>query len=105
MLIDYSDNGSTMGAVNFPQVQLPPRPTGTRFIQVQRNVPGMLGRLNDVLARHAINIAAQYYETRGDVGYVVLDADVSAADGQRVLSEIRSLEGTIRARLLYEHRV
>ena len=104
-LIDYSDNGSTMGAVNFPQVQLPLRPTGTRFIQVQRNVPGMLGKLNDVLARHAINIAAQYYETRGDIGYVVLDADISAADSQRVLSEIRSIEGTIRARLLYEHRV
>ena len=104
-LIDYSDNGSTMGAVNFPQVQLPLRPTGTRFIQVQRNVSGMLGKLNDVLARHAINIAAQYYETRGDIGYVVLDADISAADSQRVLSEIRSLEGTIPARLLYEHRL
>jgi D-3-phosphoglycerate dehydrogenase len=104
-LIDYSDNGSTTGAVNFPQVQLPPRPVGTRFIQVQRNVPGMLGKLNEVLARHAINIAAQYYETRNDIGYVVLDADASAADSQRVLSEIRSLDGTIRARLLYEHRI
>ncbi len=103
-IIDYSDNGSTMGAVNFPQVQLPARPTGTRFIQVQRNLPGMLGRLNEVLARHAINIAAQYYETHSDIGYVVLDADASAADSQRVLADIRALEGTIRARLLYEHR-
>ena len=104
-LVDYSDSGSTMGAVNFPQVQLPPRPSGTRFIQVQRNLPGMLGRLNEVLARHAVNIAAQYYETDHDVGYVVLDADASAADGQRVLADIRSLEGTIRARLLYEYKV
>ena len=104
-LVDYSDSGSTMGAVNFPQVQLPPRPSGTRFIQVQRNLPGMLGRLNEVLARHAVNIAAQYYETDHDVGYVVLDADASAADGQRVLADIRSLEGTIRARLLYEHKI
>ena len=103
-LIDYSDVGSTVGAVNFPQVQLPIRPVGTRFIQVQRNLPGMLGRLNEVLARHAVNIAAQYYETYADVGYVVLDADASAADSQRVLAEIRALEGTIRARLLYEHR-
>jgi D-3-phosphoglycerate dehydrogenase len=39
------------------------------------------------------------------VGYVVLDADASAADGQRVLADIRSLEGTIRARLLYEYKV
>ena len=81
---------------------MPPRPLGTRFIQVQRNVPGMLGKLNEVLARHAVNIAAQYYETRGEIGYVVLDADASAADSQRVLAEIRALEGTIRARLVYE---
>ncbi|SFM23670.1 D-3-phosphoglycerate dehydrogenase [Bradyrhizobium sp. NFR13] len=103
-LIDYSDSGSTMGAVNFPQVQLPARPSGTRFIQVQRNVPGMLGRLNEVLARHAVNIAAQYYETSNDIGYVVLDADASAADSERVLADIRALEGTIRARLLYEYK-
>ena len=104
-LVDYSDTGSTMGAVNFPQVQLPARPLGTRFIQVQRNLPGMLGRLNEVLARHAVNIAAQYYETANDVGYVVLDADASAADSQRVLADIRALDGTIRARLLYEHKI
>ena len=103
-LVDYSDTGSTMGAVNFPLAQLPARAAGTRFIQVQRNLPGMLGRLNEVFARHAVNIAAQYYETHADVGYVVLDADASAADGQRVLADIRALEGTIRARLLYEHK-
>jgi D-3-phosphoglycerate dehydrogenase len=101
-LIDYSDGGSTMGAVNFPQVQLPTRSMGTRFIQVQRNLPGMLGRLNEVLARHSVNIAAQYYETRNDIGYVVLDADASPADSQLVLADIRALEGTIRARLVYE---
>ena len=51
-LIDYCDTGATIGAVNFPQVQLPARPLGTRFIQVQRNLPGMLGKLNEVFARH-----------------------------------------------------
>ncbi len=104
-LVDYSDSGSTMGAVNFPQVQLPARPQGTRFIQVQRNLPGMLGRLNEVLARHSVNIAGQYYETYADVGYVVLDADASQADSQRVLEDIRAIDGTIRARLLYEYKI
>jgi len=101
-LVDYSDVGATMGAVNFPQVQLPARPLGTRFIQVQRNLPGMLGQLNEVLARNSINIAAQYYEAQGDIGYVVLDADASTADSRKVLADIRALQGTIRARLLYE---
>ncbi len=99
--VEYSDVGSTTGAVNFPQVQLPPRPAGTRFIQVQRNLPGELGRLNEVFARHRINIAAQHYQTDGDLGYVVLDADGAVPDAEDVVREIRALPGTIRARMLY----
>ena len=100
--IEYSDVGSTTGAVNFPQVQLSPRPTaGTRFIQVQRNLPGELGRLNEIFARRKVNIAAQYYQTAGDLGYVVLDADGSVPQAEEVVSEIRALSGTIRARMLY----
>ena len=82
--VEYSDVGSTTGAVNFPQVQLPPRPAGTRFIQVQRNLPGELGRLNEVFARHKVNIAAQHYQTDGELGYVVLDADGQVPDAEDI---------------------
>ncbi len=101
-LVDYSDVGSTVGAVNFPQVQLVARPNGTRFIHVQRNVPGMLRRLNDVFASRNVNIAAQNYQTDGEIGYVVMEADPTEEDAQDILEEIRALDGTIRARLLYE---
>ncbi len=99
--VEYSDVGSTVGAVNFPQVQLPPRPVGTRFIQVQKNIPGELRLLNDVFARRGVNIAAQYYQTDADVGYVVLDADGAVADADEILAEIRANPGTIRARLVH----
>ncbi len=101
-LVDYSDVGSTLGAVNFPQVQLPPRPTGTRFIQVQQNLPGMLRRLNEIFSSRDVNISAQYYQTDGDIGYVVLEADNAGPHADDILADIRQLEGTIRARLLYE---
>ena len=71
-------------------------------MHVHHNVPGMLGRLNDVFARRRINIAAQYYQTDGEIGYVVLEADAIGAEGAAILEQIRMLEGTIRARLLYE---
>lgn len=100
-LVEYSDVGSTTGAVNFPQVQLPPRQAGTRFIQVQRNLPGELGRLNEVFARRKVNIAAQYYETAAELGYVVLDADGTVPDAEDVVKDIRALPGTLRARMLY----
>jgi D-3-phosphoglycerate dehydrogenase len=99
--VEYSDVGSTTGAVNFPQVQLSPRPAGTRFIQVQKNLPGELQRLNEIFARRKVNIAAQTYQTAGDLGYVVLDADGGVANAQEIVQEIRALPGTIRARMLY----
>ena len=73
--VDYSDNGSTTGAVNFPQVLLPPRSSGTRFIHVHRNEPGGLGRLNEVFAQRGVNIAAQYCQTDTEIGYVVMDVE------------------------------
>ena len=99
--VEYSDVGSTTGAVNFPQVQLSPRPAGTRFIQVQRNLPGELGRLNEIFAQHKVNIAAQSYQTDGDLGYVVLDAEGKVEDAGEILDRIRGLSGTIRARILH----
>lgn len=102
--VDFSDIGTTFGAVNFPQVQLPPRPTGTRFIQVQENLPGMLGKLNAVFAKRGLNIAAQYYQTDGEIGYVVLETDESTRNARAALDEIRMLEGTLRTRLIYERK-
>ena len=99
-LIDYSDVGTTQGAVNFPQVQLPPRPHGTRFIQMHYNVPGELGRLNEVFARYNVNIASQFLQTDATIGYVVLDADGTVENAAKVLDDIRDLPGTIRARIL-----
>ena len=101
-LIEYSDVGSTMGAVNFPQVLLPPRPTGTRFIHVHGDVPGVMRKLNDIVSAHEINIAAQYLQTGGGIGYVVLETDGAGGDAEGILAEMRAIPGTIRARLLYE---
>lgn len=99
-LIEYSDVGSTIGAVNFPQVQLSKKGNVTRFIQVQSNTPGELKRLNDVFASRGINIAAQSYQTDGEIGYVVLDAEGEVEGAVELLETIRGLSGTIRARLL-----
>lgn len=99
-LVEYSDIGATQGAVNFPQVQLPPRPNGTRFIQMHHNVPGELRRLNEVFARHNVNIATQFLQTDSKIGYVVLDADGTVENAADVLEDIRDLPGTIRARIL-----
>ncbi len=103
-LIEYSDVGNTIGAVNFPAVQLPTRHGGVRFIHVHRNVPGMLRGINEVFSAAGANIVGQYLQADGEVGYVVLDAEEGPFDPEAVLETLRGLKGTIRARLLYGRR-
>ena len=103
-LADYSDIGSTFGAVNFPQVQLPARPIGTRFMHVHRNMPGMLVHVIEVFSRRNLNIAAQYLQTEGELGYVVVDIDGGAEDAVEIQEELRAIAGTVRARCLYDRR-
>jgi len=99
-LVEYSDVGSTIGAVEFPQVQLPKGTDATRFIQVHHNAPGAMRTLNDLFTRHNLNIHAQFMQSHLDIGYVVLDVDSPVEDPVRILEEIRALPNTIRARLL-----
>ena len=101
-LVDYADTGATVGTVNFPQAFISARPGGARFAHLHRNLPGVLGRINDVFARARINIAGQILQTDGDLGYAVIDTDTGPADPDAVLRDLAAIEGTVRARLLYE---
>ncbi|NMJ44061.1 phosphoglycerate dehydrogenase [Roseomonas sp. JC162] len=103
-LIEYSDTGATMGAVNFPQAQLPARPTGARWVHIHRDAPGILSRINESFAKRGLNISGQYYQTAGSIGYVVVDSVEARKDAEQILEEFRALPGTIRARLIYERR-
>ncbi|RUP14579.1 MAG: phosphoglycerate dehydrogenase [Methylobacterium sp.] len=99
-LVDYAQTGSTLGAVNFPQVQLPPRRSGARFLHVHRNVPGVLGQINAVFSGRSLNIDAQYLQTDGEYGYVVVDASVGPGEADAVLGALRAIDGTVRTRHL-----
>ena len=98
-LIRYSDNGSTLSAVNFPEVSLPAHPSSHRLLHIHRNVPGVLSHINRVFGEGGINIAAQYLQTNADIGYVVID--VEAEHSQMALEKLRAIDGTIRTRLLF----
>jgi D-3-phosphoglycerate dehydrogenase len=100
-LVEYSDIGSTLGAVNFPQVQLPPRPNGTRFIHVHENRPGILNNLNTVFSSRGLNIVGEFLQTHGETGYVVIEVEGVGQTANDILDALRQIQGTIRARLVY----
>lgn len=100
-LVRYSDNGSTVTAVNFPEVTLPEHAgTGTcRLLHVHRNVPGVLAHINEKFGHRGVNISAQYLQTNEHIGYCVMDVDAAASEV--AIDELQTVTGTIRARLLY----
>ena len=70
-----------------------------RFPHVHRNVPGVMGGINQVFSETGINICAQYLQTHGDIGYVVIDVDSEYSE--LALSKLRNIEGTLRCRVLF----
>ena len=98
-LVRYSDNGSTLSAVNFPEVSLPSHPNMHRLLHIHKNVPGVLSQINQVFSENGINIAAQFLQTNAEIGYVVIDVD--AGYSQLALEKLRNIDGTIRTRVLF----
>lgn len=100
-LVKYSDNGSTIGAVNFVEVSLPHQRNVTRFLHIHRNLPGILARVNEVFSSRNLNIAAQYLRTEAEVGYVVSDVAGRLEAGMGIRHQLQEIEGTIRVRFLH----
>lgn len=98
-LAKYSDNGSTLSSVNFPDVSLPEHRNCSRLLHIHANRPGILTQINTIFAEEGINIAAQYLQTSAEIGYVVID--VETARSEEALVKLKAIDGTIRARILH----
>ena len=98
-LVKYSDNGTSVSSVNFPEMSLPSHPGKHRILHIHQNIPGVMGAINKVFADNKINVSGQFLQTNATVGYVVIDID--AAHSELALSKLQEVEGTMRCRILY----
>ncbi|MFA6046583.1 MAG: phosphoglycerate dehydrogenase, partial [Phycisphaerales bacterium] len=107
--LKFVNVGSTTGAVNVPEVELPAQMAGEgetrkadrkhRILHFHRNVPGVLSKMHGLIADLGANISAEYLRTNAEIGYVVLDVDPT--DGEKVLERVRTIPETIRVRRLW----
>jgi len=100
-LVRYSDNGSTLSAVNFPEATLPEHPHSRRLLHIHRNMPGMLSRINEIFSRENVNVDGQYLQTNANIGYVVADVSTSEAQAVALKDALAAIPGTLRTRVLY----
>ncbi|KGQ26540.1 MULTISPECIES: phosphoglycerate dehydrogenase [Gallibacterium] len=99
--VKYSDNGSTVTAVNFPEVSLPSHSLvkAKRLLHIHHNRPGILNKINQIFVDNGVNIAAQYLQTDEAIGYVVID--VESENTESLQQKLKQIDGTIKARVLY----
>ena len=98
-LVGYVNRGTTLGAVNFPQVELPPSRGTHRILNVHRNVPGVLRDVNRIVSDRNANIHAQVLATDPQIGYLVMDLDHAVST--EVSEAIAKLSTNLRTRILY----
>jgi len=98
-IMDYMNSGSTVDAVNFPNIRLPKQLNSHRFLHIHRNVPGIMAKINEVLAKYEMNISGQYLSTDSEVGYVITDLDKDYP--KELIQALKKVENTIKFRVLY----
>jgi D-3-phosphoglycerate dehydrogenase len=98
-LISYVENGSSDGCANLPEVHLPPMEDSYRILNIHTDVPGVLSRINGLIAQMSVNIKAQSYNTHNGVGYLIVDVERSMSPA--IGKQIESLDTNIRTRLLF----
>ncbi len=91
--------GSSSGAVNFPNVDLPVKKGTSRILNVHRNEPGVLGEINTIISQAGANIEGQYLSTDDEVGYLVMD--VHSTHAPELAENINKLKRSIRTRVVY----
>ena len=102
-LTRYLTFGTTIGAVNFPEVDLraitAEQGGSVRVCHVHVNQPGVLKQVNEVLSPY--NVEKQYSDSKGDVAYLMADiADVSPNDINKLKEMINQTRSNILTRLL-----
>jgi D-3-phosphoglycerate dehydrogenase len=98
-IMAYINSGNTVDAVNFPNIRLPRQTNAHRFLHIHKNVPGVMAKINEILATYDLNIIGQYLSTDPKVGYVITDLDKEY--NKAVIEKLRNIEGTIKFRVLY----
>jgi len=95
-IMDYINSGSTVDAVNFPNIRLPKQNKAHRFLHIHKNVPGIMAKINKVLAKYEMNISGQYLSTDSEVGYVITDLDKEY--NKDVIKALKKIKNTIKFR-------
>lgn len=98
-LTRYIEVGSTVGAVNFPNLEMAPTAGSHRVLNAHRNVPGVLRDVNRITSDLGANIRGQMLATDASIGYLIMDIDQDVSNAVAVA--VGALPTSISTRVVY----
>lgn len=95
----YLEYGNITHSVNFPNVEIIPTVwVHTRLIVINKDRPGMIGLMSNILGKYGINIMSYTNQSNGTLGYNIIDTECAVSPD--VCQEIESVQGVIRTRII-----
>lgn len=94
---DFLRKGIIRNSVNFPEIDAAPS-TQHRLVIMNRNQPGMVGKISAVLSEAKINIAEMINKSKGDYAVTIIDSDTALSE--EIITQMALLEGVIKVRYL-----
>ena len=103
-LVKYVNEGTTIGAVNMPEVALRSitieEKDHVRLVYIHQNVPGVLKQVNEILGDH--NVDKQTTDSRGQIAYLMADiSNMNTTVAKDLYQRLESLRSRILTRVLY----
>ena len=71
---DFLKNGNIINSVNFPRIRLS-RSADHRLIIINKNAPGMIGKIAEFIAKEKLNISDMVNKSREDIAINLIDLD------------------------------
>jgi D-3-phosphoglycerate dehydrogenase len=98
-LKSYLEFGNIVHSVNFPNVEtIPTVDVHTRLTVINRDQPGMIGLISNMLGSEKINIMNYTNKSNGTLGYNIIDC--SGPVPEQVQEKIKQQDGVLRVRVI-----
>ncbi|MDA8696567.1 3-phosphoglycerate dehydrogenase family protein [Gammaproteobacteria bacterium] len=93
---NFLANGTIINSVNFPSIKLG-RTDNFRMVIINKNEPGMIGKIADKIASCHLNITDMTNKSRDDIAINLIDLDQNPSE--EIVKDIESIEHVLSVRL------
>ena len=95
-VVDFLKNGNIMNSVNFPRIKLS-RSTDHRLVIINKNEPGMIGKIAEFIANEKLNISDMVNKSREDIAINLIDLD--SKPSRELIQSLYKIEHVLSVRV------